>query len=125
MLWTSEGSRCALAAAPTGARARFIRATAALVVVMGSLVGCHSNSETRETLATTRQAVISDEAHAGPANGFFFLPPMVKNPNLVGEFARNLSPEVQIDERDPASPQVVKRIIATYTVNSGPDRQVV
>jgi len=60
------------------------------------VAACGSNSNDTDLL---RQQVISDGAHGGNPS-FFFLPPLVKNPDFNGKFDAGLNPWVEICEWD-------------------------
>lgn len=47
-------------------------------------------------LPLTAQAFINDGAHNGGSTNFFFLPPMVDNPNVTGTFDSTLNPVVEV-----------------------------
>ncbi len=70
---------------------------------------------------TDASLAISDGAHEGNQN-FFFLPPMVSNPNPTGTFDASLSPEVEICVWDGT---VCGATLAIYNVNAGPGSETV
>jgi hypothetical protein len=67
------------------------------------------------------QAVISDQLHNGGTGGFFFLPPMVPRPAVLGENVWGVSPTVRIDELRADGSTL--RTLAAFTTTSGPGRE--
>jgi stigma-specific protein Stig1 len=68
------------------------------------------------------EALVSDAVHSGAA-GFYFLPPLVAAPTLVGTFDADLSPIVRIDQLDANASPV--ETIATFTMTSGPGYETI
>lgn len=61
-------------------------------------------------------AEIADAAHETLVRGFYFLPPMVAQPALVGTFDPSLPPVVRIEELGPAGGST---LVATFTTSGG------
>ncbi len=66
--------------------------------------------------------IVSDAAHAGAVQGFYFLPPMVAAPTFSGTFDAALSPRVEICEVVAGS---CSTVIAQYTTTSGSGSETV
>ena len=91
--------------------------TLLLLSAFGLVVSCTSREDAVPTAYS--QALISDQVHNAGTAGFFFLPPMVKNPKAGGVFEPRLAASVQIDEIEAVSGAVL-RSVATFTLTSGP-----
>ncbi len=82
------------------------------------------NADEQPSISRSTSELISDDAHSGEEQGFFFLPPMVANPDLVGTFDSGQSPVVRIDEMDAAATTVLREVV-TFTMTSGPDSETI
>ena len=73
----------------------------ARVLVIGVLcvvVGASCGGGREPEVGSQTEEIISDAVHSFGNPGFYFLPPMVPNPTLIGTFAPGLQPVVRIDE---------------------------
>jgi Notch-like protein len=72
--------------------------------------------------STSISALIGDAAHMEVYEGFYFLPPMVRQPTVSGTFDATLAPTVEVCEWLEDS---CARRIALYPMNSGPGLETV
>jgi hypothetical protein len=96
--------------------------TSARAVVILLLAGCTGDATSPVGPLPDPASTISDAAHAGEVPGFYFLPPMVKQPAYSGTFDAALSPTVHICELAGTTCAVT---LATYTMTSGVGNEVV
>src|SRR5689334_14553745 len=66
---------------------------------------------------------ISDAANSGGRSGFYFLPPIVRNPVVTGTFDGNLTPEVQICRLNAGACDGA--LLARFTTTTGPGSETV
>ena len=86
------------------------------------LAACQDSTEPPGSLELGGpQAEIADAAHSGTIEHFYFLPPMVPNPNATGVFDGSLAPEVEICELTLCGTST----IATFTTTTGPGSETV
>jgi hypothetical protein len=86
------------------------------------LAGCSGgDGPAADATRRTSQSIISDQLHNNGTAGFFFLPPMVPRPSVLGDFVPTATPTVRIDEID--SHGRTRRTLATFTAESGPRRE--
>ena len=95
---------------------RVIRLCMALVAA-GS-VSCSGGDDA--PVSSGGQRSISDAAHGGGTPGFAFLPPMVANPHLKGEFEGRIPVTVRIDRLGAGGV-----VVATYTQTTGAGSEMV
>ncbi len=96
------------------------RGVPALACALLAVLACSPRNDDARKAERISRPLISDQAHGGKT-GFWFLPPLVPEPQLEGVFDRSLSPTVQIDELD--SLGAVKRPVAVFTKTSGPGKE--
>jgi len=95
-------------------RVRVPASTRALICAL--ILAC-SAKDREQPVSKVTKPLILDQAHNNGPRGFFWLPPMVSNPNPEGSNDRTLFPTVRIDEINLSSGAVTT--IATYTRSSG------
>lgn len=74
-------------------------------------------------VGSLEQAVISDQAHAGGVQGFYWLPPIVDaRPAFEGAFDPTLSPTVRIDEIDRGTGRALRTLVTFTRASRGDER---
>jgi hypothetical protein len=79
---------------------------ATLLVV--AAIGCAPSPD--PAIGARSEALISDQVHDDGQTGFFFLPPVVDQPQLAGDLDAALAPVVAIDEIDPVTASPLQSI---------------
>jgi hypothetical protein len=95
----------------------------AVLLLATSLVDGGCTSQRKAPAEKASKKLIVDDAHGG-SSGLYFLPPMVPQPVLLGAFAADLAPVVQIDELSSPGGTVLGTL-ATYTMTTGPGSETV
>jgi stigma-specific protein Stig1 len=102
---------------------RNIMRTRFLTLAFGLALGATSCVAAGPSVEQMTEALVSDAMNNGGTAGFYFLPPIVSDPALIGTFDAALSPIVRIDQMSPTGTPL--KTIATYTTTSGPGYETV
>lgn len=90
---------------------------AVLRIALAAVMLCWGGCDSEPSVGASHEALIVDHGHGGLAAGFYFLPPIVRQPVLEGAFEAGLAPVVVISAR-PAWGAPTE--LARYTTAGGP-----
>ena len=108
-------------------RSQIVRCLMVSIAVCAFAAASCGSSEAPQTPAVAEQdnELFSDQNHHAGTAGFFLLPPLVpQSPSGIGTLDTGASPTVTIEEIDPGT-QTVRRVVATYTQQSGVGSDIV
>lgn len=89
-----------------------------LALVLVALGGCLDRDLPTAAAPEGAVAAISDAVHGSKVDGFYFLPPMVPQPNYDGDFDAALSPMVKVVCTGASGPNC-SQLIKTFTMGTG------